>query len=96
MNFLAICDPETKTDESIVLQCRLYKGCLHFSAIPEGATCAEGQTGSVTPALDQSWLELLGFPVVSFLVFTLVFVVCCQSVGLSETIFLCHYSASVV
>ena len=72
MNFLAICDPETKRNESFVLQCRLCEGYLHFSAVPKGATCTEGQTACVPPALNQSCLVLLGFPAVSCPVFTLV------------------------
>lgn len=41
MNFWAICDPETKRNESFSLHCRHCEGSLHFIAGPEGATCAE-------------------------------------------------------
>ena len=61
VDFWAFCDPETKRNESFSLQRRHCEGSLHFNAGPEGATCAECQTDSVGPALNQCGLVQLGF-----------------------------------
>ena len=94
VDFWAFYDPETKRNESFSFQRRHCEGSLHFNAGPVKDTCAECQTDSVAPALNQCGLVQLGFLAVFFLFWSL-FLLPLTSIGTtSETPFLCLYSAS--